>query len=275
MKRHGSTIILLLVFLIGLSLLLYPTFADWWNSMHQSRAVASYVEQVAHIDTDQYEQLWNEAWEYNAPLRGRINNYLLSEEQKTEYNRLLDISGLGIMGYIEIPAIKVTLPIYHGTDEAVLHIAIGHLEWTSLPVGGESSHCVVSGHRGLPSARLFTDLDRLVVGDVFLLHVLDETLTYEVDQILIVEPHETDALTIVEGQDLCTMITCTPYGVNSHRLLVRGHRIETQVEVQTVRVTSDAVQIDPTIVAPIVAIPILLVLLILLMIPKKRRRRID
>lgn len=275
MKRHGSTIILLLVFLIGLSLLLYPTFADWWNSMHQSRAVASYVEQVAHIDTDQYAALWNEAWNYNASLIDRRNQYLLDEEQKVEYNRLLDVSNLGIMGYIEIPAIKVTLPIYHGTDDAVLQIAIGHLEWTSLPVGGESSHCVVSGHRGLPSARLFTDLDRLVVGDVFLFHVLDETLTYEVDQILIVEPHETDALTIIEGQDLCTMVTCTPYGVNSHRLLVRGHRIENQEEVQTVRVTSDAIQIDPNIVAPVVAAPMLLILLIALMIPKKRRRRID
>ena len=275
MKRHGSTIILLLVFLIGLSLLLYPTFADWWNSMHQSRAVASYVEQVAHIDTDQYAALWNEAWNYNASLIDRRNQYLLDEAQKVEYNRLLDVSNLGIMGYIEIPAIKVTLPIYHGTDDAVLQIAIGHLEWTSLPVGGESSHCVVSGHRGLPSARLFTDLDRLVVGDVFLFHVLDETLTYEVDQILIVEPHETDALTIIEGQDLCTMVTCTPYGVNSHRLLVRGHRIENQEEVQTVRVTSDAIQIDPNIVAPVVAAPMLLILLIALMIPKKRRRRID
>ena len=275
MKRHGSTIILLLVFLIGLSLLLYPTFADWWNSMHQSRAVASYVEQVAHIDTDQYAALWNEAWNYNASLIDRRNQYLLDEAQKVEYNRLLDVSNLGIMGYIEIPAIKVTLPIYHGTDDAVLQIAIGHLEWTSLPVGGESSHCVVSGHRGLPSARLFTDLDRLVVGDVFLFHVLDETLTYEVDQILIVEPHETDDLTIIEGQDLCTMVTCTPYGVNSHRLLVRGHRIENQEEVQTVRVTSDAIQIDPNIVAPVVAAPMLLILLIALMIPKKRRRRID
>ena len=275
MKRHGSTIILLLVFLIGLSLLLYPTFADWWNSMHQSRAVASYVEQVAHIDTDQYAALWNEAWNYNASLIDRRNQYLLDEQQKEEYNRLLDVSNLGIMGYIEIPAITVTLPIYQGTVDAVLQIAIGHLEWTSLPVGGESSHCVVSGHRGLPSARLFTDLDRLVVGDVFLFHVLDETLTYEVDQILIVEPHETDALTIIEGQDLCTMVTCTPYGVNSHRLLVRGHRIENQEEVQTVRVTSDAIQIDPNIVAPVVAAPMLLILLIALMIPKKRRRRID
>ena len=275
MKRQSTTVILLLVFLIGLSLLLYPTFADWWNSMHQSRAVASYVEEVAHIDTNQYEALWNEAWDYNASLVGRTNHFVLPDEQKAEYESILDIGGLGIMGYIEIPIIGVTLPIYHGTDDAVLQIAVGHLEWTSLPVGGESSHCVVSGHRGLPSARLFTDLDRLVVGDTFMFRVLDEILTYEVDQILIVEPHETDELLIQEGKDLCTLVTCTPYGINSHRLLVRGHRVENQEEAKTVRITSDAIQIEPTIVAPIVAIPMLLVLLIGLMLPKNRRRRFD
>ena len=275
MKRQGTTVILLLVFLIGLSLLLYPTFADWWNSMHQSRAVASYVEEVAHIDTNQYEALWNEAWDYNASLVGRTNHFVLPDEQKAEYESILDIGGLGIMGYIEIPIIGVTLPIYHGTDDAVLQIAVGHLEWTSLPVGGESSHCVVSGHRGLPSARLFTDLDRLVVGDTFMFRVLDEILTYEVDQILIVEPHETDELLIQEGKDLCTLVTCTPYGINSHRLLVRGHRVENQEEAKTVRITSDAIQIEPTIVAPIVAIPMLLILLIGLMLPKNRRRRFD
>ena len=275
MKRQGTTVILLLVFLIGLSLLLYPTFADWWNSMHQSRAVASYVEEVAHIDTNQYEALWNEAWDYNASLVGRTNHFMLPDEQKAEYESILDIGGLGIMGYIEIPIIGVTLPIYHGTDDAVLQIAVGHLEWTSLPVGGESSHCVVSGHRGLPSARLFTDLDRLVVGDTFMFRVLDEILTYEVDQILIVEPHETEELLIQEGKDLCTLVTCTPYGINSHRLLVRGHRVENQEEAKTVRITSDAIQIEPTIVAPIVAIPMLLILLIGLMLPKNRRRRFD
>ena len=275
MKRHGTTIILILVFLVGLSLLLYPTFSDWWNSMHQSRAVASYVEQVANIDEDQYEQLWNDAWEYNADLASRENSYVLSDEQKEIYNRILDVGGTGIMGYIEIPSIGVTLPIYHGTDETVLQIAVGHLEWTSLPVGGESSHCVVSGHRGLPSAKLFTDLDKLVTGDVFMFRVLDEILTYEVDQILIVEPHETQALLVEEGKDLCTMITCTPYGVNSHRLLVRGHRIDNIEESVAIRVTADAMQIEPIIVAPIVAIPMLLILLIGLLIPKPRKRRLD
>ena len=275
MKRHGITIILLIVFIVGLSLLLYPSFSDWWNSRHQSRAVASYVEQVANIDGEQYAQLWNDAWEYNAALAGRANNYVLTDEQKEEYENFLDVGGTGIMGYIEIPTIGVTLPIYHGTDEAVLQVAVGHLEWTSLPVGGESSHCVLSGHRGLPSARLFTDLDKLVVGDVFIFRVLDEILTYEVDQILIVEPHETEALLITEGKDLCTLITCTPYGVNSHRLLVRGHRVENQEEAQTIRVTADAIQIKPIIVAPILAIPKLLILLIGLMVPKPQKRRFD
>jgi sortase A len=252
-------------------LLLYPTFADWWNSMHQSRAVASYVEQVANIDEDQYQELWSAAWDYNCSLTERSNNFVLTDEQKVLYEQLLDVGGSGIMGYIEIPAIGVTLPIYHGTDEAVLQVAVGHLEWTSLPVGGESSHCVVSGHRGLPSAKLFTDLDQLAAGDVFIFRVLDEILTYEVDQILIVEPHETAPLMVEQGKDLCTMITCTPYGVNSHRLLVRGHRIENLEESVTIRVTADATQIEPIIVAPMLAIPMLLVLFIILMIPKRKR----
>ena len=200
-------------------------------------------------------------------------SYVLSEEQKNVYDQILDIGGTGIMGYIEIPVIGVTLPIYHGTSEGVLQIAVGHLEWTSLPVGGESSHSVVSGHRGLPSARLFTDLDELVVGDVFIFRVLDEILTYEVDQILIVDPDETSELKIKQGEDLCTLVTCTPYGVNSHRLLVRGHRVENQEEAQSIRVTADAMQIETVIVAPIVAIPMLLVLLVIVMIPKRGRRR--
>lgn len=273
MKKHASTILLFLILFIGLSLLLYPSFTDWWNSFHQSRAVASYVEQVANMDDDQYLEIWNAAWEYNRSLIDRPNDYLLSDEQREHYNALLNVGGNGIMGYIEIPKIDIVYPIYHGTDEAFLQIAIGHLDWTSLPVGGESSHCVVSGHRGLPSARLFTDLDQMEVGDTFLLRVLDEVLTYEVDQILIVEPQVTDDLLIVEGEDLCTLITCTPYGINSHRMLVRGHRIATE-EVKAVRrVTADAVQIEPVIVAPFVAAPMLLILLIALLLPKPRKRK--
>ena len=183
----------------------------------------------------------------------------------------MDVTDTGIMCYIEIPKIKCSLPVYHGVEDTVLQIAVGHIPGSSLPIGGESTHAVLSGHRGLPSARLFTDLDKLVVGDVFLLHVLDETLTYEVDQILIVEPYDLSSLEITPGEDLVTLVTCTPYGINTHRLLVRGHRIETAPEAHTVRVSADAVQIDPTLVAPVVAAPILLILFILLLIPKRRK----
>ena len=275
MKKKLPTILLFVVLLIGLSLLLYPTFSDWWNSFHQSQAVTSYVEQVANIDNNEYEKIWNEAWEYNQSLLRRPNSYLLDEEQRREYDSLLNIGSNGIMGYIEVPKIGVTLPIYHGTAEAVLQVAIGHLEWTSLPVGGESSHCVVSGHRGLPSAKLFTDLDKMEIGDTFLLYVLDEVMTYEVDQIRIVEPHVTKDLLIVEGEDLCTLVTCTPYGINSHRILVRGHRVETAAAEKVIRVTADAVLIDPIFIAPLIAAPIFLVLLIGLFIPKKKKKLED
>ena len=274
MKNNRSTILLILILLIGLSLMLYPTFADWWNSFHSSRAIASYVEQVANIDDAQYEELWDAAWDYNQSLLHRPNDFLLSDEQQEIYKSLLDFGGNGIMGYIEIPMIDVMLPIYHGTKESVLQIAVGHLDWTSLPVGGAGSHCVVSGHRGLPSARLFTDLDKLKVGDVFMLHVLNEILTYEIDQILIVEPQDTDPLLIEPGKDLCTMVTCTPYGINSHRMLVRGHRIESQEEAQVIRITADAVRIEPLMVAPFVAVPILLVLLIILLLPKQKKGKL-
>ena len=274
MKNHRSTILLILILLIGLSLMLYPSFADWWNSFHSSRAIASYEEQVANIDDAQYEELWDAARDYNQSLLHRPNDFILSDEQQEIYKSLLDIGGNGIMGYIEIPTIDVMLPIYHGTKESVLQIAVGHLDWTSLPVGGAGSHCVVSGHRGLPSARLFTDLDKLKVGDVFMLHVLNEILTYEIDQILIVEPQDTDPLLIEPGKDLCTMITCTPYGINSHRMLVRGHRIESQEEPKDIRITGDAVRIEPLMVAPIVAVPILLVLLIILLLPKQKKGKL-
>ena len=275
MKKKTSnftTILLVLILLAGLSLLLYPSVSDYWNSFHQSQAIATYAEEVANLDTDKYAELWNAAAEFNASIAKRDNIFLLTEPEREHYEELLNLSGNGIMGYIEIPSIDCTLPIYHGTDEGVLQIAVGHLDWTSLPVGGESTHCVLSGHRGLPSAKLFTNLDKLVVGDVFMLRVLDEVLTYEVDQILIVEPHETSELQIVKGQDYCTLVTCTPYGINSHRLLVRGHRIENLAEAKTVHVTADAMQIEPMIVAPIVAIPILLVLLILLLLPKPKKK---
>ena len=269
-KSVVSTVILILVFFLGLSLVLYPSVSDYWNSLHQSRAIATYAEEVSNLDTDRYEQLWAEAVDYNRTLRDRDNAFLLSETQKAAYDSLLNVGGNGVMGYIEIPTIGVSLPVYHGTDEGVLQIAVGHIEWTSLPVGGESSHCVISGHRGLPSAKLFTNLDKLVEGDTFMLRVLDEVLTYEVDQILIVEPQETGALRIEEGKDYCTLVTCTPYGINSHRLLVRGHRIDNLETSDAVRITADAIQIEPLLVAPFAALPLLAVLLVILLaLPQK------
>ncbi len=264
-----TTIFLILILLAGLSLLLYPTVSDYWNSFHASRAISSYAETVANLNEEQYEVMWDAAQRYNQALAEQGIDFTMTEEQKAEYESLLDVSGTGIMGYIEIPKLSVSLPIYHGTDESVLQVAVGHLEWSSLPVGGESSHCVISGHRGLPSAKLFTDLDELQEGDVFMLRVLDEVLTYEVDEISIVEPSQVSELQIVEGSDLCTLVTCTPYGINTHRLLVRGHRIENNQESNGIRVTSDAVQIEPLMVAPVVAAPILLLLLLLLFRPKR------
>lgn len=263
-KGSISTIILILVFLVGLSLLLYPTVSDYWNSLHQSHAIAQYAESVAELDNNIYEELWEAARAYNEALLSKEDRYDMSDEERQEYEALLNVSGNGIIGYIEIPSISCSLPIYHGTDDAVLQIAIGHIEGTSLPVGGESTHSVLSGHRGLPSAKLFTNLDELTTGDTFILRILDEMLTYEVDQILIVEPYELGALAIEEGKDYCTLVTCTPYGINTHRLLVRGHRIENAAEAKTVRVTADAIQIEQVIVAPIVAVPILILLVCLL-----------
>ena len=270
MKRKLSTILLIIASLVGLSLLLYPTVSDYWNSMHASKAVAEYNTDVNNLTQTQYEKIWNAATEYNRAIQNRNSGFYLTDEQEEQYESLLDIGGTGIMGYIEIPHINVSLPIYHGTSDAVLQIAVGHMEWSSLPVGGSGSHCVLSGHRGLPSAKLFTNLDQLVEGDTFVIRVLDEVLTYEVDKILIVEPENTESLKIEEGKDLCTLVTCTPYGVNSHRLLVRGHRVENASE--AIRLTSDAIRIDPLLVSPVVALPILLVLLVLLLTshPKKK-----
>lgn len=273
MKKHISTVILIIVFLIGLSLLLYPAFSDWWNSMHQSRAIAGYAEMVAGLDEDKYAELWDDAQAFNAEVNSRPNAYVLSDEQEAKYNELLNVGGNGVMGYIEISKIGVSLPIYHGVDEAVLQVAVGHIDWSSLPIGGEGSHAVLSGHRGLPSAKLFTDLDRLEVGDTFVMRILDEVLTYEVDAINIVTPDDTSHLHPVNGKDYCTLVTCTPYGINSHRLLVRGHRIENAKEARIVRITADAVQIKPIIVTPIVAAPILFVMmLILLFKPTKKKK---
>lgn len=271
-KQTWLTVILILIFLVGLSLLLYPTASDYWNSLHQSRAISGYAGQVASLDDETYDALWDRAEAYNASLKDKADRFRMSEEEQREYEQLLAIPGTNVIGYIEIDKINCYLPVYHGTDEAVLQTGVGHLEGSSLPVGGPGTHCVVSGHRGLPSARLFTDLDQLREGDTFVLYVLDETLTYEVDQIRIVEPTQMSELAIVDGQDFCTLVTCTPYGINTHRLLVRGHRIENEEEASEVRVTADAIQIEPVTVAPLVAVPLLVLLFIGLLFKTRRRK---
>lgn len=271
-KKNLSTIALVLVFFVGLSVLLYPTVSDYWNSLHQSRAIATYSDAVEEMDTSDYERMWAEADAYNEKLYESGHGLGLKKKEKKEYNNLLNVSGTGIMSYIEIPKIKCSLPIYHGTDEGVLQIAIGHIEGSSLPVGGVNTHCVLSGHRGLPSAKLFSNLDKLEEGDIFMIRTLDQTLTYEVDQIRIVLPDEVDDLKIEEGEDLCTLVTCTPYGINTHRLLVRGHRVANREEAEAVRVTADAMQVDNRIVAACIAVPVLLILLAGIFVSGRRKR---
>ena len=272
MKNKLSTIILVIVFVAGLSLLLYPTVSDYWNSLHASQAVSNYTEEVKNLNAEEYDEMLKAAEEYNNSLLNRNTSYALSDEQREIYESTLNLNGTGIMGYIEISAINVSLPIYHGTEDSVLQVAVGHVDWSSLPVGGESTHCVLSGHRGLPSAKLFTNLDKLVEGDTFVIRVLDEVYTYKVDQILIVEPEDVSALTIEDGKDLCTLVTCTPYGINSHRLLVRGYRVENADEAIAVRVTSDAIQIEPIIVASLMAAPVLLILLIIVLCSGNKKK---
>ena len=273
-KNRITAILLVAVLLAGLSLLLYPLVSNYWNSIHQSQAIAAYMDDVAELDDGTYDALWEEAQGYNASLLENENRFFPDEEERQQYEQMLSISDDGIIGYIEIPSIDVTLPIYHGTSEEILQVAIGHIEGSSLPVGGLSTHCVISGHRGLPSSRLFTDIDQLSEGDIFTLLVLDEALTYEVDQIRIVEPDDISLLEIKEGEDLCTLVTCTPYGVNSHRLLVRGHRVENQEATGFLRITADAMMIDSRFVAPILAAPILLgIILFMVLRPLKRKKR--
>ncbi len=267
-RKTITTVALVVVFLVGLSLLLYPTVSDWWNSMHQSRAITGYAEAVAGLGDEDYEALLEEARAYNESLVGKADRFSLSDEELEEYESLLSVDGTEVIGYIEIDKIDCYLPIYHGTSSAVLQVGVGHLEGSSLPVGGESTHAVISGHRGLASAELFTNLDQLEVGDTFTITVLDETLTYEVDQIRIVEPTDFSELAIEEGEDLCTLMTCTPYGINTHRLLVRGHRVESASS--AVRVSADAMQVEPTLVAPIVAVPLLVLLLVGVLVRTRR-----
>ena len=272
-KKDFSTIALIIVFFVGVSVLLYPTVSDYWNSLHQSQAIATYADSVENMDEQDYEKLWDAAVSYNQKLFQSGHGLGLKDEEKEEYNELLDVSGTGIMSYIEIPKIKCSLPIYHGTDEGVLQIAVGHIEGSSLPVGGLNTHCVLSGHRGLPSAKLFSNLNKLEEGDIFMIRTLDQTLTYEVDQIRIVLPDEVDDLKVEEGKDLCTLVTCTPYGINTHRLLVRGHRVANQEEAEAVRVTADAMMVDNRIVAMCIAVPVLVLLLLYVAFGGRLRKR--
>lgn len=270
MKKNKSTIILILVFFVGLSVMLYPTLSDYVNQLHQSRVVATYAEDVDNLTDADYSAYFEAADAFNAQIAADPDA-LFHADRFTSYNATLDVTGTGIMGYITIEKIGVELPIYHGTSDGVLQIAAGHLEGTSLPVGGGSTHAVISAHRGLPSAKLFTNLDQLEVGDTFTITVLDRVLTYEVDRISIVLPTETDLLQPVEGQDYVTLMTCTPYGINTHRLLVRGHRVNTRESQKHVRVTADATRIDPIITAPVIALPMLAVLLIWLLVTTRKR----
>lgn len=272
MKKHLSTILLVIIFFIGLSVLLYPTLADYVNSKHQSRAIAEYVQAMSQIDPDKYAEELAKAQAYNESLVGNTTRFVQTEETLAAYHDVLDMKNTAI-GYIEIPSIRVDLPLYLGTEESVLQVGAGCMPGSSLPIGGPSTHAVLTGHRGLPSARLFTDLDQLVPGDTFVVFMLNEVLTYQIDQIRIVLPQEMEELAIAEGEDYCTLVTCTPYGVNTHRMLVRGKRIE-NIEADTVaaRVTADAIQVDPLLVTPIVAAPLLLILLMILLTPKGKKK---
>ena len=270
MKKNKSTIILILVFFVGLSVMLYPTISDYVNQLHQTRAVANYAADVDKLSDADYTAYFEAADAFNAQIAADPDA-LYFPDRFPSYESTLDVTGTGIMGYITIEKIGVELPIYHGTSDAVLQVAAGHLEGTSLPVGGASTHAVISAHRGLPSAKLFTNLDQLEVGDTFTITVLDRTFTYEVDNISIILPTETDSLKVSEGKDYITLMTCTPYGINTHRLLVRGRRITTPDKLKHIRVTSDAIKIEPILTAPIMALPLLLVLLFwLLFAPSKR-----
>lgn len=270
LRKNLVTIILLGMIVVGLGLIAYPSVADWWNSFHQTRAVAAYASVIADMSHEEYDKILNEAAEYNKQIAETGVRWQMSDEEIQEYNSILDITGTGIMAYIDIPKIHVQLPIYHGTDDNILQIAVGHITGSSLPVGGETSHCIVSGHRGLPSAKLFSDLDELVVGDLWTVNVLDQTLTYEVDQIRVVLPTDLKYLEMEDGKDYCTLVTCTPYGVNTHRLLVRGHRVP---NVQgNARVTADALQIEPAYVAPFIGIPIILILIVMMIIATRKKK---
>ncbi len=287
-KKKRSWVIDLLLFtllLVGLAVMGYPAFSEYWNSLHQSRAIISYAETVANLDAEKYAAILDDAMFYNELYAEKPNQWALDEEEIEDYNRQLNVDGTGNMGFISIPVINVNLPIYHGTSESVLQTSIGHIETSSLPVGSPheneedfddipfASHSVLSGHRGLPSARLFSDLDQIQIGDVFYLTILDQTLTYEVDEINIVEPNDSSKIALVPDMDLCTLVTCTPYGINTHRLLVRGRRVENEKPRLDIRITADAIRMEPIYVAPFLALPVLLILVFWVLMFTGGRRR--
>lgn len=272
-RRNLLSGVMVIGLLVGIGLLVYPSVANYWNQFHQSRAIMSYSETVDKMSKEEYEKILKSAREYNERLAERGLHWVMTDAEREEYEKELKIDDTGIMGYISIPKFHVRAPIYHGIDESVLQIAIGHLETTSLPVGGENTHCQISGHRGLPSARLFTDIDKMREGDTWTLSVLNETLTYECDQIRIVEPEDLSELQIEEGEDLCTLITCTPYGINTHRLLVRGHRVPNAQG--SADVIADGIQIEPVYIAPVLAVPAIVILLIVLLISTRRAKKLD
>lgn len=269
-KVSFSTIILVLIMLVGFSVLSYPFVSDYWNQFHQTRAINNYVAAVDEMDSAEYEAILQAAKEYNERLLHNPNRYVMSDEEREEYNSLLNVGNDGIMGYIQIPRIRVSLPIYHGTDELVLNTAAGHIEGSSLPVDGETVHAALSGHRGLPTAKLFTDLDELAEGDTFTVTVLKEVMTFQVDQIHIVNPNEMQDLEFTLGEDYCTLITCTPYGINTHRLLVRGRRVN---DADFLTIPPDAIRIPPYIVLPAVMIPMLFIALVILLILYRKPKR--
>lgn len=263
MKKNRIGILLVLMLLIGVCALLYPSVSQYWNTKTQTRAVENYQDILQSLQPEDYTSFFEEAEAYNAAL-SELKSPLVDYRKLEGYDEILNINGNGIMGYLDIQKLGVEIPLYHGISAEVLNIACGHLPGTAFPVGGENTHCVLSAHRGLPHAKLFTDLDKMELGDTFCITVLDRTITYQVDQIKVVRPDEIDDVQIVEGEDLCTLLTCTPYGVNSHRLLVRGTRIENAPPV--LYITSNAYRIDSLVATPVVAAPILLTLLIILMV---------
>lgn len=271
MKRKATTILFVLIFLIGLSLLLYPTVSDHWNSFHQSKMIISHADNVSRLSEADCENYLADARKFNEALRTFPDRWNMTGAEKAQYESTLISDATEIISYLEVPKIKLSLPVYHGTGAGVLQEAIGHMEGSSLPIGGEGTHCVLSGHRGLPSAKLFTDLDKLVLGDQFMLYTLNDVLTYEVDQVRVVLPTDLSTLAFEEGKDYCTLFTCTPYGVNTHRLMVRGHRVET-VTAKTILITAEALQIDEITVALIIGVPILaIVFFVVLLRPRKKK----